>query len=192
MTELEFKAWPKTPRLFRNVVITEKIDGTNAAVLVSEDGARVAAQSRNRIITPDADNYGFANWVHKNALALADALGPGYHYGEWWGSGIQRGYGLPKGEKRFSLFNTARWTTDEGLDALETVDGLYPVPVLYEGVFSEKEVRDILWGLAALGSPATGLKFKNPEGICVFHTQSRQVYKVLLENDEISKTEASG
>lgn len=184
----DFRPWPKTPRLFRDVVITEKLDGTNACVIVSEDGVDVAAQSRNRIITPDADNYGFASWVHKNALALSDALGPGYHYGEWWGRGIQRGYGL--NERRFSLFNVARWNTPEGIAALETVDGLYPVPTLYHGVFDQAEVNYALAMLTDFGSPATGLRFPNPEGICIFHTQSRQVYKVLLENDALSKTAA--
>jgi hypothetical protein len=30
----EFREWPKTPRLFRTIVVTEKIDGTNAAIHV--------------------------------------------------------------------------------------------------------------------------------------------------------------
>src|SRR5262249_48952948 len=123
MTEIEFRAWPKLARLRRPFVITEKIDGTNAAIGFQEveesvDNAccylighglpltAVYAQSRNRIITPEQDNHGFARWVHDNAFALFEVLGLGLHFGEWWGSGIQRGYGLPKGEKRFSLFNT--------------------------------------------------------------------------------------
>lgn len=187
---IEFRAWPKTPRLFREIVITEKIDGTNAAVIVDEHGA-VGAQSRNRLLSVDNDNYGFARWVVENAGALADALGPGHHYGEWWGSGIQRGYGLTHGEKRFSLFNTKRWATEEGIRALETVDGLYPVPVLYEGPFSETAIRQALWELAEFGSPATGLEYANPEGIVVFHSSSRQVYKVLLENDDRPKGAAA-
>lgn len=32
--ELKFKEWPKTARLNRNMIVTEKIDGTNAAVRV--------------------------------------------------------------------------------------------------------------------------------------------------------------
>jgi hypothetical protein len=30
----EFTAWPKTPRLMRDIVITEKLDGTNAAIQI--------------------------------------------------------------------------------------------------------------------------------------------------------------
>src|SRR5690242_770744 len=60
-----FQAWPKIPRLFRRFIITEKIDGTNAAVVVTEDG-EVLAQSRTRFITPDSDNFGFAAWVKEH------------------------------------------------------------------------------------------------------------------------------
>jgi len=100
-------------------VITEKIDGTNAAIGVVQTGwdgeagavsrphYRVYAQSRTRIITPQSDNMGFAAWVQQHAEVLAQTLGEGLHFGEWWGVGIQRGYGLS--ERRFSLFNTARW-----------------------------------------------------------------------------------
>jgi hypothetical protein len=95
VTDIEFKAWPKIARLNRRMIITEKIDGTNAAVIVTE-GGQVYAQSRTRLITPGktTDNFGFAAWVEQNKVFLAERLGPGYHYGEWWGVGIQRGYGL--------------------------------------------------------------------------------------------------
>ena len=52
---IEFREFPKIPRMFRECVITEKIDGTNAQVIVTEDG-RVAAASRSRLITPESDN----------------------------------------------------------------------------------------------------------------------------------------
>ena len=113
--------------------ITEKIDGTNAAVVLVPyqqadvdqlpfslatvpDPAHgmylsVLAQSRSRYLTAEQDNFGFAAWVKAHAEELA-ALGPGVHFGEWWGKGIQRGYGLD--EKRFSLFNVSRWYGAEG------------------------------------------------------------------------------
>src|SRR5687767_11177216 len=101
----EFREFQKIARLNRAVIVTEKIDGTNGCVVVSEDGLTVTAQSRSTIITPQNDNFGFAKWVQDNAEELKQ-LGPGYHYGEWWGCGIQRKYGLD--EKRFSLFNVSR------------------------------------------------------------------------------------
>src|SRR5688572_10914142 len=64
----------------------------------------VSSASRKDWITPERDNFGFARWVRENAAELA-ALGPGWHRGEWWGSGVNSGYDLPSGEKRFSLFN---------------------------------------------------------------------------------------
>lgn len=177
---VEFRAWPKTPRLFRDVWITEKLDGTNAAVIITEDG-EVGAQSRNRLITPEDDNYGFARWVSDNEAALAATLGPGYHYGEWWGQGIQRGYGLT--ERRFSLFNTGRWTETF---LLSEVPGLDVVPVLYVGPFGDFQVTTAMHDLRTYGSTAAP-GFMRPEGIVMFHTASRQGYKALLENDERPK-----
>lgn len=103
---IDFQPFPKIPRLRRRVVVTEKIDGTNACVWVDDTATIVRAGSRNKWIDPKADNYGFAGWVEKNAAELL-RLGPGFHYGEWWGAGIQRRYDLS--EKRFSLFNVGRW-----------------------------------------------------------------------------------
>lgn len=101
-----FEAFPSISRLSRSFTVTEKIDGTNAQVHVSEDGT-VCAGSRSRWITPEADNFGFAAWVKAHEDELRNGLGVGSHFGEWWGAGIQRRYGLA--EKRFSLFNVARW-----------------------------------------------------------------------------------
>ncbi|MFC8583212.1 RNA ligase family protein [Streptomyces sp. NPDC057217] len=193
----EFTPWPKTARLFRDIVITEKLDGTNAAIHIGEDG-RIAAQSRNRLITPEHDNYGFARWVQDNAADLAYILGPGLHFGEFWGQGIARKYGQDR--KRFSLFNTERWfkTGDDGLDSMVTragdtllgIDGIIgAVPVLYSGVFDETEIRQQLYYLQVGGSKAAP-GFMNPEGICIFHTQTRQVMKVTLDANDAGKWEA--
>lgn len=185
MSNIEYRAWPKTPRLFRDIVVTEKIDGTNAAVIVTEDGF-VGAQSRKRIITPESDNFGFARWVQSNREDLYDLLGPGYHYGEWWGSKIQRGYGLTGGDKRFSLFNTHR---HEGIE--ERSDGLLrTVPVLYQGKFSEEQIEATLWVLRNHGSIAEP-GYMNPEGVVTFHSASNSVFKTLIEGDEQPKGEAA-
>jgi hypothetical protein len=161
------------------VIITEKIDGTNAAVGITDDG-RVYAQSRKRLIAPDDDNFGFARWVADNAGALSDTLGPGLHFGEWWGAGIQRRYGLD--EKRFSLFNVNRWADV----AAESGGLVHVVPVMYEGLFTESAVNNALADLDRTGSVAAP-GFMQPEGIVVFHKASGDLYKVLLENDDIPK-----
>lgn len=181
MTDIDFEPFPKIPRLNRGMLISEKIDGTNAAVIIAEDG-RVAAQSRNRLITPDADNYGFARWAYENAGALADTLGPGRHFGEWWGSGIQRGYGLTGGDKRFSLFNTSRWSPSD----LDGVDGLGVVPVLRAANFSTEVIEETIAVLKANGSAAAP-GYDRPEGIVVWLSAARTFFKVLAENDDIPK-----
>jgi hypothetical protein len=175
----EFQPWPKIARLNRDITITEKIDGTNAAVIIDTDGT-VAAQSRKRLITPEDDNFGFARWVADNADRLAFTLGVGRHFGEWWGSGIQRGYGLVKGEKRFSLFNTARYAD------LVDGSGLYVVPVLYQGPFSEGAIDEALDRLEFSGSVAAP-GFMDPEGVVVFHSAAQQMFKVTIKGDEAPK-----
>lgn len=211
MTTIEFKAWPKTPRLFRDMIITEKIDGTNAAVQILHisdlphwiidppvlfDGdARyittivdnehiLVAQSRKRIITPEYDNFGFARWVQENATGLVEVLGKGTHFGEWWGNGIQRGYGLPNGDKRFSLFNVSTHADKD----LSVVPGLDIVPVLCRYTFDTYVVEIVKENLRNNGSVAAP-GFMKPEGVVVFHTASGKVYKSLLENDQNPKGE---
>lgn len=180
---IEFTPFPKIARLNRSIIITEKIDGTNAAVgiIPNPDGDyTVYAQSRNRLITPDADNFGFARWVDTNRDRLISLLGPGLHFGEWWGSGIQRGYGLRGGEKRFSLFNT-----DRHKDIAEA--DIAPVPVLYHGDNNSQSVDEALARLARDGSIAAP-GFMDPEGIVVFHAASRTMFKVTIKNDAQPKS----
>lgn len=191
-----FEEFPKVPRLKRGCVITEKIDGTNAQVHITEAGD-VLAGSRNRYVTPEQDNYGFARWVkaHVDELRL---LGPGRHFGEWWGSGVQRGYGLQKGEKRFWLFNVGRWREAVPHPVLcqcgscPAMDKTLPdcvslVPVLYEGPFSSDIVDATLEDLSVNGSKAAP-GFMKPEGIIVYHAAARSMFKVTLEKDEEPKS----
>lgn len=173
---LEFKEFPKIARLNREVIVTEKIDGTNAAVIVTEDG-QIGAQSRSRIITVKDDNFGFARWVLENHAELLK-LGPGYHFGEWWGSGIQRGYGLT--EKRFSLFNVSRWADPTVRPAC-----CHVVPEIMRGEPRDSfdVARFALLKLKETGSLAAP-GFMKPEGIVAFHTQGNLLFKVTLEKDE--------
>lgn len=174
-TAPEFVAFPKIARLNREIIITEKIDGTNACVHVTDDG-RVYAGSRTRWVTPESDNYGFARWVESVKDQLLE-LGPGTHHGEWWGSGIQRGYGLK--EKRFSLFNVHKF--DVTRPACCEV-----VPTLYRGPFSQAAVTDCVAVLAKDGSLAAP-GYGRPEGVVVFHSASNALFKVTCEKDEQPK-----
>ncbi len=213
----EFKPFPKMARLSREIIITEKIDGTNASILIMElpndqpfpkeslgcfDIAGklhcMLVGSRTRWITPEVDNAGFAAWAERNFAQLAQ-LGPGHHFGEWWGSGIQRGYGLKNGEKRFSLFNVGRWalhgtepqtipTADPRVvkmqDTLPPCCGL--VPVMYRGLFETSYVHNALLDLNANGSLAVP-GFMKPEGIVVFHVAGNVGFKKTIEKDDQPK-----
>lgn len=200
---IEFKPWAKTPRYYRDITVTEKIDGTNGAIQIvsiadedaidglqsqhyfqTGDGEEflIAAQSRNRVLTPGSDNAGFSKWVQRNWRTLLTDLGPGVHFGEWWGQGVQRGYGLT--EKRFSLFNTSKWSERE----FETT-GLGSVPVLYQGPHEQIEIDAALHDLVENGSVAAP-GYDRPEGVIVYHHAANNVFKVLIENDEISKSQA--
>ena len=181
MDRPEFQAFPKIARLNREIVITEKLDGTNASIHIAEDGC-VYAASRTRWITPEDDNYGFARWVKENEEALRVGLGFGTHYGEWWGAGVQRRYGLA--EKRFSLFNVHRWGDDAARPAI-----CHVVPTLYRGPFSHAVIEANVYALRNSGSVAAP-GFMKPEGVVVFHTASSTLYKVTCEKDEEPKGKA--
>lgn len=170
----EFREFPKIPRLSRECIVTEKIDGTNASVYVAEDGT-VRAGSRTRWITPSDDNHGFAAWVSDHAGELRSGLGAGHHFGEWWGCGIQRGYGLT--EKRFSLFNVSRWGDDTARPACCGV-----VPVLYRGMFDTFAIDGLLNTMREQGSVASP-GFMRPEGVIVFHVAGNLMFKKTVEKD---------
>ncbi len=174
-----FVSFPKIPRLRRSAVITEKIDGTNAQILITEKG-QVFAGSRNRWITPESDNMGFAKWVLEHEEELRVGLGVGQHFGEWWGQGIQRRYDLP--EKRFSLFNTHRWNAENP----NRPACCHVVPVLAAGLLSDDLVNGALEKLRSGGSVAAP-GFMRPEGIVTFFCASKTLHKTLLEGDELPK-----
>ena len=186
---LSFQEWPKIARFSRDIVITEKIDGTNAQIIIYDDGTEIAAASRTTLITPEKDNYGFARWVQDNKFDLLN-LGPGRHFGEWWGSGIQRKYGMEC--KLFSLFNTSRWTSrfnlDGRVDSTEThtcieVPSCQVVPVIYSGPFLTEAIEESLDLLITKGSVASQYTFYDPEGVVVFHSASGAMFKKTIGDD---------
>lgn len=181
-----FESFKKIPRLGRQVVITEKLDGTNAQVCIHHDPAMpLAIGSRNRWITPgkSTDNYDFARWVLDNEEAIR-RLGPGKHFGEWWGVGIARRYGLS--ERRWSLFDT-RWTEqelrDRGLPA-----NVHVVPTLISEAWSPTNLEGLepaykaIQQLTEQGSVAAP-GFRNPEGIVMRHSASGHLYKWTFGGD---------
>jgi hypothetical protein len=207
---VEFIEFPKMARLTRECIITEKIDGTNAQIAIGplsgnpdfdrravafRDGLGMFAGKRGSWCTPEKDNFGFAAWVKAHADELW-ALGEGRHYGEWWGSGIQRGYGLVNGEKRFSLFNVSRWVDPKFWsgpigDKQEFAPiCCHVVPLLERGLFTPKSDERCLELLRHHGSYAAP-GFMKPEGIVVFHVAAGVGFKKTLEKDDVPKSQVA-
>jgi len=177
MTTIEFKPWPKMGRENPfSVTITEKIDGTNACVII-EGGEVVGAQSRKRLITTENDNYGFAGWVEKNKDDLS-ILGDGHHYGEWAGLGIQKNpHKLDR--KVFFLFNTFRWVYgNPDMPACCDV-----VPVLFEGALTPDTIPNLLDVLITNGSQVLAMDGK-PEGVVVYHHSLRGYTKHTINSPD--------
>lgn len=98
-----------------------KLDGTNSAIVIPlyETYNEIYAQSRNRVITPDNDNAGFAKWVDENKKEIHQAFATDIEnelgawdsethivvYGEWCGKGIQKGTAINQLEKMFVVFD---------------------------------------------------------------------------------------
>lgn len=184
----EFRPWGSTDRFHKGLYVTEKIDGTNGCIAIGY--RKVVAQSRKRSISPDNDNYGFAAWVHENAGVLEDTLGIGYHYGEWYGEGIQKNP-LGIGGRHFGLFNAWHWGRPENLDSLSMVPGLTVVPTLFDGTKNDADIYTlprIVEDLAYYGSSVQGSNpLAKPEGIIVWHRGTNTRYKILLDNDHLHK-----
>ena len=176
---MEFVKFNKIPRLSRGCVITEKIDGTNASIYIGEDGEFLTG-SRKRWITPEDDNYGFSRWANENKDELMK-LGEGWHYGEWWGQGIQRKYNMK--EKVFSLFNTERWKDNPDLPKC-----CRHTPVLFEGMFDTANIEQAIEDLKQNGSMASP-GFMKPEGIVIFQKAGQNLFKKTIEKDEAHKYE---
>ena len=203
-----FEPFPKLYRLNRDVVITEKLDGTNAQIYIVDpetregchyedivqttpisiiNDLRIYAGSRTRLVSPGktSDNFGFASWVKEHSKELVE-LGEGRHYGEWYGNGIQRGYNL--NHKRFALFNTSMWRSnlERGNGILSEGQKWAPnccdvVPIIYQGPMDTYWTDRSMSNLKTFGSYAVE-GYDNPEGIVVYHTASRTAFKQTFDD----------
>lgn len=196
-----FEDFGKIRRIFKdNMIVTEKLDGTNAQVYIYpvagdekefclgvKDGMGITAGSRSRYIHPGTktDNFGFAKWAQDNQEELFK-LGEGRHFGEWWGQGVQRGYGLT--EKRFSLFNIHRWS---GNNAELRPACCHVVPVLGCWTLDTNKIKEILEDLKKTGSIAAP-GFMDVEGIVVYHPASNQLFKYTVDDSPKGATNHKG
>ena len=192
---MEFKAFPKIENIRKmEMVITQKIHGTNAQIYIQErlfnldfdksigthvnpnvflvDGKyyELRCGSRSRWIYPGDDNYGFAAFVHQHKEEFIRKLGPGQHFGEWAGPGVNSGEGLT--QKLFVLFDWWKYPAERELPPQTTV-----VPVLYKGEFSLEAIEQTMNDLKTQGSKLVP-GFMRPEGvvISVLGTRLKKVF----------------
>jgi len=178
--------YPKYPSIerFENIysIISEKVDGTNGLIEIEYDDGLLAVRfgSRNRWLTLSSDNAGFMNFFAMFAKKIAivpDILrakavneldnrnkvcsNPIRIYGEWYGKGIQRGYGLDT--KYFMPFHTI--LAEALIEA--NVPNIMPPHIMYTGKFDKQIADDMMNLLRTHGSGVTPGYF-NPEGIVVY------------------------
>lgn len=182
---MEFKEFSKIERLTRiQFVITQKIHGSNAQIFITPkfkdmrleeprtldngmidfneqvpDGFEIRAGSRNRWLHPSDDNYGFAAYVEANKDEIIRILGPGRHYGEWAGPGINSGEGLT--QKTLILFDWWKHPPQKVLPPQ-----MVAVPVLYNGEPDFTQIEKAMTDLQLNGSKLVP-GFMRPEGIVV-------------------------
>lgn len=167
---MEFQAFEKIGSLKKiDMAVTQKIHGTNAAVYIYEYTSTngisheprigIRCQSRSRFIFPGDDNYGFASFVEINKQEFIRLLGPGLHFGEWAGPGINSGEGLT--QKTFVLFDWWKFPPERQLPPQTTV-----VPLLYSGPFNLEVLEGLATNLKSYGSKLVP-GFMRPEGMVI-------------------------
>lgn len=105
---------------------TVKLHGTNASAVISKEG-NFWVQSRERIITPDDDNAGFAKFAYENRETF-EAIAEQYSsilydvaiYGEWCGGNIQKGVALSQLPKMFVIFSIALVGENDRIDYIHS------------------------------------------------------------------------
>lgn len=176
----EWTGFPKIARLNRDCVVTEKVDGTNAAILIQSGRLRVYSKSEE--LTGSIDSYGFYAWVMERKRAILDTFEDGLLRGEFAGPGINRNrHQLTS--KTFYCF-AAEPRVREGVTGLP--DGFNVVPVLYEGPFDTAAINREVDRLRINGSLVGG----TPEGVVVFHLAGSVGFKVTCLNDNTPKSRA--
>lgn len=121
MTDNNFQKWPSTEQFhtvvkglrkyrhdFDGPVVyrgTVKLHGTNAGVRFNDDGT-ITAQSRNRSLSVENDNFGFAKFVQEREDILKKIRPDNVAvlFGEFVGKGIQQKVALSQCERHWVIF----------------------------------------------------------------------------------------
>lgn len=168
----DHQMFPKIPRLQKvNVVITEKLDGTNAVIWLSPDKSEMKVGSRNRWVGDSKleDNSGFYQFCQENKEYLM-RLHPGFNYGEFMGPKIQGNrYELEK--KELYLFDTRRAGEFEDTNTIKVVPHLMTTPL-----------DDLPEHLSKYNNMKSTLNPKaNAEGVMLYFTELNKYIKVIYD-----------
>lgn len=210
---IEFVPWGKISRWNRDIIVTEKIDGTNGAIgikrltdadLYDENGMPATVAGWTWIDEHEAGSDGTFYQVYAQSRNRIVEIGDN-HFGfaQWvqdnryelvrtLGEGIHFGewFGSKIGrgygcEKGERYFSLFN-TSRWNVENTKSVPGLTAVPILYEGMMSPFEI-DYNLGLLRNNGSVARPGFMRPEGIVIFHTASNSMFKITLENDEVPK-----
>jgi hypothetical protein len=89
------------------------------------------------------------------------------------------------------LFNVSAWNPNPtggvfNAETGEIIRCCHVVPLIWRGLFDQSDVIHSLDLLRSHGSFAAP-GFRKPEGVVVYHTAAKQLFKVTLENDDKPK-----
>lgn len=147
---------------------TVKLHGTNAGVVLGAQNLWV--QSRERIITPEDDNAGFARFVEDrrevfttllqgikdSIISAGDVCDQVVLFGEWAGRGINKGSGIHNIDKAFFIFGLqvigggTRWLPIDGISSPEhriyNIEdyGVYHITIDFNDPRASQEVLESL------------------------------------------------
>lgn len=164
----DIENWRNFPTAFRDgeeVVITEKLHGTNSRVglIPTDAGPEWMAGSHGQRRRPPAEGeppglyWGPLNEAVRALLASPRFAGkPTVLFGEIFGAGVQDlHYGLTNGQKAFRAFdlsvNGGYLDHDDFMVVCAKFD-VATVPVVYRGPYSPEVVREHTGGLTVLGA----------------------------------------
>ncbi|WP_407708507.1 RNA ligase family protein [Bacillus altitudinis] len=162
------------------IIITEKIDCSNASFTLDEKG-ELQAFSRNVQLDEQNNLNGFYQWVHEN-INPNDLASEYIYFGEWLGTPHKVHY--PQYEKQFFLFDV--WDKEfnryvpfweVGWEATHLQLNL--VPVFYDGAFISYEHIESFVGKTALGGKIGDVK--SGEGIVVKNYKNQGFAKMVCE-----------
>jgi len=194
----EFKRYPRIKRSLGlgNMLITEKIDGTNAMFVIEDKKLTLLGTHRRQLLMigdpkliehyqhiPDLEyreslmaeeprraHFGFVGWCedHKEEL---ESIGDGVYYGEWVTPEVKGCQRYPyEGPPKLFLFCPQRWPEQRPQPAC-----LDLVPTLYRGPFNEEMIQTVIDELD--GDSVAFPGSDNPEGIIIELLQLKKLCK---------------